>query len=118
MKTEHTPGPWKIEKGGGHAYNRIVGSDSIQTNGWAERRNGIGNASYSDMVCENLGNLDLEGPKANAKLIAAAPELLEALKLVYDRLEWCGYGDTYENECASAGKIGEKIEAALNKATS
>ena len=52
----------------------------MQVHGWPERINGIGNASYSDRICENLGDTALPGPAANARLIAAAPELLAALR--------------------------------------
>jgi hypothetical protein len=78
--TPWTPGPWRYEPGGGHASNRIVGSEAIQIHGWPERRNGIGNASYSDRICENLGDVALPGPAANARLIASAPDLYIALK--------------------------------------
>ena len=78
--SKHTPGPWRYETGGGHAYNRIVGSDAVQTNGWPYRINGISNASYSERVCENLGDTDLPGPAANVRLITAAPDLLALAK--------------------------------------
>lgn len=82
--SKHTPGPWRYEPGGGHAYNRIVGSDCVQTNGWPEPINGVSNASYSERVCENLGDIDLPGPAANIKLICAAPELLALLQELID----------------------------------
>jgi len=69
LREAATPGPWEYEQGGGHARNRIVGSESVQISGWRDRINGIGNASYTDMVCENLGDLDLDAPKANVELI-------------------------------------------------
>lgn len=76
---EATPAPWRYEAGGGHAYNGIYGSDSIQTLGWPERRLGFSNASYTDRICENLGDINLPGPSANARLIAAAPEAIALL---------------------------------------
>lgn len=85
--SNHTPGPWRYEPGGGHASNRIVGSDIVQTNGWPEPINGVSNASYSERVCENLGDINLPGPAANVKLICAAPEMFDALKEVKHWLE-------------------------------
>ncbi len=68
-----TPGPWEIVR------NRIVGSEAVHTNGL---RNpfGIRSASYSEIVCEIHGDLSLEAPLANARLISAAPDLLQACK--------------------------------------
>lgn len=78
--SKHTPGPWRFEPGGGHASNRIVGVEAVQVSGWRERRGGASNASHSERVCENLGDMDLDAPYANACLIAAAPDLLAVLK--------------------------------------
>ena len=75
-----TPKPWRYEPGGGHAPDQIVGSDLIAIGGWPEPDGTIFRASYSERVCENLGNPDLPGPAANIALITAAPELYEALE--------------------------------------
>ena len=56
----HTPGPWKIEERSG--YNRIVG---------------IGGKVI----------LDTDGDDANTRLIAAAPELLEACRKMVARFQ-------------------------------
>lgn len=82
-----TPGPWKYEEGAGHAYNRIVGSDSVQVHGWKERINGIGNASYSDRVCENLGDMQHDGPFANVELIITLRNEIGPLLDRVERLE-------------------------------
>jgi hypothetical protein len=66
MKTKHTPGPWK-------AYNQI-GSRILQS--WY-----VG--SDTAAVCRvGDGALSPEETVANARLIAAAPELLAALNLI------------------------------------
>lgn len=85
-----TPGPWRIERGGGHAHNGIYGAESIQTNGWPRPHGGISNASYSDRVCENLGDLDLPGPAANARLIASVHDLLALAMRYADECGDCG----------------------------
>lgn len=61
MKTEHTPGPWKT-------FGLEVGQS---------RRNLICTLYQQAGDCVSMGT---EKTKANARLIAAAPELLEALK--------------------------------------
>lgn len=79
-----TPGPWRYEAGGGHAPNSIRGSDSVQVHGWKERAQlpgggSIGNASYSDRVCADLGDIQHGGPSYNVALICAAPDIAREL---------------------------------------
>ena len=62
MSAKHTPGPWKIDYG----YNRII--------------NFIGPC----VPDQYAGSSWLAVKEADAHLIAAAPELLEALKLLVD----------------------------------
>jgi hypothetical protein len=90
LMSEHTPGPWRINKGGGHQRPQIVGSGDIQTNGWPGHVNGVRNASYSDVVCDISGDLSLVGPAANARLIAAAPDLLAACQAFIAADNQCG----------------------------
>lgn len=88
-----TKGPWNYEQGGGHAHNRIVGAESVQTNGWPNRINGISNASYTDRVCENLGDDQLPYPAANIKFVTSArtsnPLLIKALRRAMSELKHC-----------------------------
>lgn len=66
MNTEqkHTPGPWRVGDGsfviGNHPAPGITGSDDVHHYG-------------GHLICESVS-------QANARLIAAAPDLLEALK--------------------------------------
>lgn len=40
-------------------------------------------------------------------------QLTEALKAASDHLDYCGYGDKWERECAYEEKLPGQIEAAL-----
>ena len=74
MTNAHTSGPWEaIQEGDG--TRRIMGPVYGQ-----HFRNEIAELSYSGGHAE-----------ANARLIAAAPELLETLRKIADR-EWTGTG--------------------------
>lgn len=70
MTTNHTPGPWI-------AQLNQVGADYVH----------IGTEG-PDGVCEVQWNGSAENQESNARLIAAAPEMLEALEalLSYDRV--------------------------------
>lgn len=79
-KMKHTKGPWKI------SYS--VANGALTT------------------YAVNKKSVDHDQAKANANLIAAAPEMLEAL---YSAL------DLIENELVN-GVVTDKIEAAIKKA--
>jgi hypothetical protein len=73
-KAKHTPGPWRI--GDEEAELYIEGHAPIST----VKRRGKGQWDGLAQVATIIdGNLDATGV-ANAQLIAAAPELLEALQ--------------------------------------
>jgi hypothetical protein len=44
---------------------------------------------------------------------AVGPVLAEALQEAAQHLDYCGYGDKWERECAYEAKLPQKIEAAL-----
>ncbi len=76
MNTEqkHTPGPWRVGDGsfviGNHPAPGITGSDDVHHYG-------------GHLICESVS-------QANARLIAAAPDLLEALKATWKILDAAG----------------------------
>ena len=74
--TQHTPGPWGIGDGGMHVY---------YVNPEIEAGKNIDDPSHDSIVakCDGMGVLSGipdDERQANARLIAAAPELLEACK--------------------------------------
>lgn len=67
--SKHTPGPWEWS-------NQYKSSDNSDT--WSL----IGADGYGILSCDGEANSPQSCNKADAQLIAAAPELLEALKMV------------------------------------
>jgi hypothetical protein len=65
MKTQHTPGPWKINEE--HPY-RIIGREEGKP--------------YNIVIAETCGYKFMR--EQNARLIATAPELLRALEQLLD----------------------------------
>lgn len=94
----HTPGPWGIEKTQGDRWigPMRAGGEKIETV--------VVRVDYS----ENYIDEAKEQIEANARLIAAAPELLEMCRAVVD----CD--DTEDTEYAM---ILEKLHAVIRKAT-
>jgi len=50
------------------------------------------------------------------KIHKAGPELLEALQEASDHLDYIGYGDSYERECAESSGLESKISNAIDNA--
>ena len=73
MNTKHTPGPWFIKDGPQYGYNRCTRVESEH-------------GKFGTVICERF-TADTNGEvcdeyMTNLRLIAAAPDLLEALERV------------------------------------
>lgn len=89
METKHTPGPWKVSSYG-TPHLKVFANDGAH------------------VASVNYGDVDMNTQAANARLIAAAPELLEALSAMVH-----AYTSTDGNaQCAALAKA----EAAFRKA--
>lgn len=66
--TSHTPGPW------------------AQT--YSKNPQIVGTVSGKDIASTSARNVPLAQSEANARLIAAAPEMLEALQTLVESLTW------------------------------
>lgn len=89
MNTKHTPGPWEVDRFYWTIQRRMFGPDEPEVEVIGRLTNG-------------------EEAEANARLIASAPCLLEALKTLVDGYN--GAGVTQE-------QIWRDAEAAIAKAT-
>jgi hypothetical protein len=93
MNTKHTPGPWSYYPD----ENRIV--------------------AFTEYTIANLErSMKPESDEANSKLIAAAPELLEALHHIL-RAHDSGNNGAFMGEAVLCGHFAEKARAAIAKAT-
>lgn len=100
MSAKHTPGPWSASMW----TDEIAGSV-----GWSIS---AGNPSYR--VPTNTFEGDEEEAKANARLIAAAPELLEFAIAAMDYLQ---HPDGHHLPPGTWFKLNEQVRAAIAKAT-
>lgn len=104
MNTKHTPGPWKM-----------------QPSQHDERHYAIHAASAMRWVA----HVSVENNEANARLIAAAPELLEALQDAADQLFRLALADAHRwpgdasgtKALEHANRVCEPFRAAIAKAT-
>lgn len=101
MSTPYTPGPWKTEyrKGADAMYRAEI---------FSEQHGGIATCAWTPKHCGN--GVTETYREANARLIAAAPELLEAL-IAITTVRCDGMDPTPINEAY------EKADAAIAKAT-
>ena len=94
MKTQHTPGPWREYRDDENCIFRV------------ESR-----ARYAETVANVLG--DDASAQANARLIAAAPELLEAAAWAEKELAIHAERDPM---CARLGNVLAHVRAAIARA--
>ena len=107
--TQHTPGPWHIGSGNGEG--------SIFAENGRMRLETGGTTLYA--ICHNVSTWNIDEDEANARLIAAAPQMLEALRSALEAM-----GDTYDARDAAGTEgdqlreqIAEAITAATGEAT-
>lgn len=108
MKSKHTPGPWILK----NEYHGFV-DDYDNQNGFEFKQ--VTLMSQDDHVLGEVKAMktlnflqDFDQYAANAKLIAAAPDLLEALQNMLTTITNIGYG---------SGTVIDKAKAAIKKAT-
>lgn len=73
MSAKHTPGPWRVKRSESKPAFNVVGTK-------------VG-CKYKIARCPYISDDDKQEAEANAKLIAAAPELLEALQCLFNACE-------------------------------
>jgi hypothetical protein len=82
MNTKHTPAPWTVNT---TDYTNGIGIECVV--------NGIGHTVCTDQFCyPDFQQHGSEEKLANAKLIAAAPELLEALESLVKAIDFSVLG--------------------------
>jgi len=72
MNTKHTPGPWSINRYDTYDKDIVIREPGVRV---------------------DFDDVDQDEQEANARLIAAAPELLEALNAMMD-----GYDESYTQD--------------------
>ena len=97
MNRWHTPGPWKW-------------TDEFRDSGGGSTWSLVGAGGYSILSCDGEANSPLGlGDVANAKLIAAAPQMLAALE---EAMEFLANGTPIRPGSVVAESIAEAIRAA------
>jgi hypothetical protein len=104
---QHTPGPWSFENGIScisHKRGEIVA------------RNRAGSQTVAQVAMFSDPSYDGDEDTANARLIAAAPELLDALEELVSDLEF-DMSAGCNPRLVKSGKRIEYARAAISKAT-
>lgn len=80
-ETKHTPGPWRVDERQGMAHGQKTGRFVIHPEGFAKMDLAACDTYVGDANSEKEAARLRALQFANARLIAAAPDLLEALRL-------------------------------------
>lgn len=101
--SEHTPGPWNFDEHGGTFYvwgpRQSMVADGYTDEGYITRMRGVGRGAT------------VEEQRANARLIAAAPDLYEALSYITGAIEASGGWDGDDEAFAKGMAALRKAEA-------
>jgi hypothetical protein len=102
--SEYTSGPWIVPSGPGTTNN-------------GSRRQAVWTANGDIQIANCQSDaLSLAANSANARLIAAAPELLEALKSTAHLLSACGLVIEHDESRAHAIRTADAAKAVIAKA--
>ena len=103
MNNTHTPGPWKHDSPKPGQMTQVFTGDN-PTDGYL----------IGYVIHESVNKCQQPVDEANARLIAASPELLEALKAITDC--W-GMGTSPDQFCEQVADFMKEGRAAIAKAT-
>lgn len=107
---KHTPGPWEVS-GATHIWSPTAHANVASV---SEPRGEGSDVGYQPL---KRNSPDFEEACANARLIAAAPDLLEALSDVLDAYEYAlQYKGDYFTEKHGDALVVEQARAAIKKA--
>lgn len=119
MQTKHTPGPWQAVNGT-DVFTRLgarnaAGVKAAANDGWY-----IADCDRGPSSTEEGGEADIPYVEklANARLIAAAPELLEAMQQAFDfPPDFFDRSDDELEQITVSGRHLRMVRAAIAKAT-
>lgn len=114
MNTKHTPGPWEQRPISNQSLV-IVKTDSTKPEDWRADHKGCG--YVAEIKWERVHGKLTEQDKANAQLIAAAPELLKAAILCRDIADRCNNAMLPDHIQELLKSIETALTEAINKAT-
>ena len=110
---KHTPGPWKIE-----AKQKPTQKRNVYEHGETFRLIAKNKSVFGIATIDGPSNFNMqEELRANARLIAAAPDLLEACKSAFSEL-WNLYQTTDDQSFQEDFEILTELKNAIEKAES
>lgn len=118
MSRQYTPGPWWAQENSAYGWSVLTYRDSESADNFRIRDTG---ATICGLIGDHTEERTSGNEEANARLIAAAPDLLEALQyaaqFLADEVEQRGLAGSdmtdYQDEAAQAL---DRVEAAIAKA--
>lgn len=98
MTTKHTPGPWGIVEPSANYASRLIKADSVGKGYYGF----IATATSRDPHPVHGGGISEATAQANARLIAAAPDMLNMLKRILETVEM---GESFADNAFYCGEV-------------